>query len=188
MDQYLKDLLKMLAFAATVATIPLIVAFAGLQPPWPPAVEYVSAVFILMAALVMWEWARAAKRGVRRRFILAGMAFTIIGIGLYLPLYSLYVVDVPNSKERVVRGTECTGDARLIYPKDCPNLPPEALPSAEWNAEYLWTSGSIMRIRLGLVAGWLGFTAGLIAFVGAVIAGRPVTRKPKAQDGAEASS
>jgi len=179
MDQYLKDLLKILGFAAGVATIPLIVAFAGLQPPWPPAVEYVSAVFILMAALVMWEWGRDAKRSVRRKLIIAGMALTVIGIGAYLPLYSLYVVDVPGSKERVVRGTECTANGRLVYPDDCPNLPPEALPSAEWDANYLWTSGSIMRVRLGLVAAWLGFTAGLIAFVGAVIAGRPVSRGGK---------
>ena len=182
MDEYLKDLLKILAFAASVATIPLLVAFAGLQPPWPPAVEYVSAVFILMAALAMWEWGRAAKTGVRRRLIIAGMVLTVAGIGAYLPLYSLYVVDVPNSKERVVRGTECTANARLLYPDSCPNLPPEALPSAEWNPETLWTSGSIMRVRLGLVAGWLGFTAGLIAFVGAVIAGRPV-RRPRGESG-----
>jgi len=164
MDQYLKDILKILGFAAGVATIPLIVAFAGLQPPWPPA------------ALVMWEWARAAKRGIRRRLIIAGMVLTVIGIGAYLPLYSLYVVNVSHSKQRVVRGTVCTANAKLLYSNDCPDLPPEALPQAGWNADYLWTSGSIMRVRLGLVAGWLGFIAGLMAFVGAVIAGRPLTR------------
>jgi hypothetical protein len=177
MDQYLKDLVKILGFAAAVATIPLLVAFARLQPPWPPAVEYVSAVFILMAALAMWEWGRAAKRGVRRKLIIAGMALTTVGIGTYLPLYSLYVADIPNSKERVVRGTECTADAKLLYPNHCPDLSSEALSSAEWNPEVLWTSGSIMRVRLGLVAGWLAFTAGLIAFVGAVIAGRPVSHR-----------
>jgi hypothetical protein len=188
MDQYLKDLLKMLAFAAAVATVPLIVAFAGLQPPWPPAVEYVSAVFILMAALVMWEWARAARREARRRLIVAGMALTIIGIGAYLPLYSLYVENVPDSNERVVRGTVCTANARLVYPDQCPNLPPEALPSAGWNAQYLWTSASIMRVRLGLVAAWIGFTAGLIAFVGAVIAGRPATGRRKETPATEPKS
>jgi hypothetical protein len=179
MDRYLKDLLKILGFAAAVATVPLIVAFAGLQPPWPPAVEYVSAVFILMAALVMWEWGRAAKRGVRRRLMIAGMALTLIGIGVYLPLYSLYVEDVPGSEERVVRGTECTENAKLVYSNQCPSLPPDALPSAGWDAQYLWTSASIMRVRIALVAAWIGFTAGLIAFVGAVVAGRPVTRVSK---------
>ena len=177
MDQYLKDLVKILGFAAAVATIPLLVAFARLQPPWPPAVEYVSAVFILMAALAMWEWGRAARTGVRRRLMIAGMVLTIVGITAYLPLYSLYVVDVPNSKERLIRGTECTADARILYRDSCPDLPSEALSSAEWKPEVLWTSGSIMRVRLGLVAGWLGFTAGLIAFVGAVIAGRPVSHR-----------
>ena len=124
MDQYLRDLIKILGFAAGVATIPLIVAFAGLQPPWPPAVEYVSAVFILMAALVMWEWGRGAKRGARRRLIVAGMALTIIGIGAYLPLYSLYVVDVTDF--RAARGSrhamhgECQARLSRRMPKSSP--------------------------------------------------------------------
>ncbi|GAA3894753.1 hypothetical protein GCM10022276_12350 [Sphingomonas limnosediminicola] len=185
MDQYLKDLLKILAFGATIATIPLIVAFAGLQPPWPPAVEYVSAVFILMAALAMWEWGRAAKRASRRGLMILGMALCTIGIGAYLPLYSLYVVDVPDTKDRVVIGTECTASAKLVYPLDCPHLPLEALPSAEWKAQRLWTSTSIMRVQLALVAAWISFTAGLMAFVGAVIAGRPVSgRRHQARESA----
>lgn len=179
MDDYLKDLLKVLAFAAAVATIPLIAAFARLQPPWPPAIEYVSAVFIMMAALVMWEWGRAAKRTKRRGLIIAGMALTILGIGSYLPLYSLFVQNVANSEERVIRGTQCTRDAQLVYKDACPSLPPDALPSAEWNADYLWTSGSIMRVRLALVAAWLFFTAGLVAFVGAAVAGRRMSREKK---------
>ncbi len=177
MDGYFKDIARVLLFAAGAATLPLIAAFAGLQPPWPPAVEYVSAVFILIAALVMWEWARGARRAVRRRFILAGLALTVIGIGAYLPLYSQFVEPIPGSKIRVVRGTQCTPRAQLVYPADCPELPRDALRDAEWEANVLWTRSSIMQVQLILVAAWLAFIAGLIAFVGAVIAGRPVTGK-----------
>lgn len=177
MDSYFKDIARVLLFAAGAATLPLIAAFAGLQPPWPPAVEYISAVFILIAALVMWEWVRGARRVIRRRFILAGLTLTIVGIGAYLPLYSLYVLPIPGSKIRVVKGTECTRRAQLVYPNDCPNLSRDALRDAEWEANVLWTPGSIMRIQMMLVAGWLAFIGGLIAFIGAVIAGRPVTGK-----------
>lgn len=180
MDQYLKDIAKVLGFAGGAATLPLIAAFANLQPPWPPAIEYVSAVFILMAALVMWEWGRATRRTARRRLIVAGMLLTVIGIGAYLPLYSLYVEAIPGSGERVVKGMTCTPEARQVWPGKCPHLPPDALPSAEWDASLLWTAGSIMGVRLMLVAAWLAFTAGLVAFVGAVIAGRPIARTRRA--------
>lgn len=179
MDSYLKDLIKILGVAAAFAALPLLVGFAGLAPPWPPAVAYVTAVFILIAALVMWEWVRDVSRTVRRRFILAGIALTVIGLGVYLPFYSLYVQDVPGSDERVVRGTKCTPKAQLVYAAECPELPRDALRAAEWQAEVLWTRGSIMQVQLVLVAAWLAFTAGLIAFVGAVIAGRPTAGRPR---------
>jgi len=177
MDGYLKDIAKTLGFAAGVAALPLIVAFAKLQPPWPPAIEYVSSVFVLMAALVMWEWGRKAKRAIRRRFILAGMVLTVIGIGAYLPLYSMYVQAEPSTGERVIKGAVCTPDALLIFPRQCPQLPSEALPAAEWDATRLWTQDSILEVRMMLVAAWLCFTAGLVAFVGAVVAGRPTIKK-----------
>ena len=44
----------------------------------------------------------------------------------------------------------------------------------------------IPQWSIALVAAWLAFTAGLVAFVGAVIAGRPVSRRPKRR-AAEAS-
>jgi hypothetical protein len=177
MDEYLKDIAKTLGFAAGLAALPLFVAFAKLQPPWPPAIEYVSSVFILMAALVMWEWGRNAKRAVRRRFILAGMALTVIGIGAYLPLYSMFVQVEPSTGERIVRGMVCTPEALLIYPRQCPQLPSDALPSVEWDATQLWTQASILQVRMMLVAAWLCFTAGLVAFVGAVVAGRRTGKK-----------
>lgn len=175
MDSYLKEIVKVLAFGAGVATLPLIAAFATLQPPWPPAIEYVSAVFIVMAALAMWEWGRGASRVVRRRLVIAGMVLTVGGIGAYLPLYSQYVVTVPASHERLVRGTDCTPAARAVY-RDCPDPSDREVAEAEWDAERLWTRASILRVRLELVAAWLCFTAGLVAFVGAVVAGRRVPR------------
>jgi hypothetical protein len=173
MNSYLKDLIQVLTIAGTLATLPLLAAFAGLQPPWPPAIAYVTAAFILMSALVMWEWVRGSRRAVRRRFILAGIALTILGIGAYLPLYWLFVEPIPGSSARVVRGTVCTPVAQRTYPDQCPDLSRDVLRGAEWEANLLWTRTSIMQVQLGLVTAWIAFAAGLVAFVGAVIAGRP---------------
>jgi hypothetical protein len=176
MDAYFKDLLKVLGLAAALATIPLIAAFAKLQPPWPPAIEYVSAVFIIACALVMWEWGRRARRSLRRSFIIAGLVLILGGIGTYLPLFSRYVALDPNSATSVVRGSVCTPDAEELYGRLCPDLPDEALLQAGWDAELLWTRASIESSRLWLVGAWLAFITGLIAMIGASVAGRPMTR------------
>lgn len=176
MDAYFKDLLKVLALAAALATIPLIAAFARLQPPWPVAIEYISAVFIIACALVMWEWGRGARRSVRRAFIAVGLALILGGIATYLPLYSSYVTDDPGSATRVVRGSVCTPDALDLYGRLCPDLPEDALREAGWDAELLWTRASIRSSQLWLVGAWLCFITGLIAMIGASVAGRPMSR------------
>ncbi len=179
MDAYFKDLLKVLALAAALATIPLIAAFAKLQPPWPPAIEYVSAVFIVACALIMWEWVRRARRSLRRIFIIAGLVLILGGIGTYLPLYSSYVTDDDDSPTRVVRGSVCTPEALELYGSQCPDLPNDALREAGWNAELLWTRNSIQSSRLWLVGAWLAFITGLIAMIGASVAGRAMGRGGK---------
>lgn len=179
MDQYFKDLLKVLALASALATVPLIAAFAKLQPPWPPAIEYVSAVFIVVCALIVWEWVRRSRRSIRRGFIVAGLLLTVGGVATYLPVYSGYVTSDDSSDRRVVRGSACTAEAQLLYRDQCPDLPDEALREAGWNAELLWTRASILSSRMWLVGTWLCFITGLIAIVGASVAGRPTNRKSR---------
>lgn len=175
MDDYFKDIVKILAFAAGIAALPLMLAFAKLQPPWPPAIEYVSAAFILMAALVMWEWGRGARRVVRRRLMIAGLLLTIIGAAAYLALYSMFVVPMPSG-DRLIKGLACTSNALRVFADSCPFLTANQMETAEFNPETLWTLPSILQVRMMLVAAWLCFTAGLVAFVGAVVAGRPTAR------------
>ena len=173
-SDYLKNLLKVLGFAAAFAALPLIAAFADLQPPWPPAIGYVSAGLVILAGLIVWEWTRRTKVRSRRTWIVAAAVLTVIGLGSYLTLYSLFVEPAPGAHLRVVRGFVCTADARKVYGDACPDLPREALARAEWEAVNLWTRGSLTLARLGLAGAWMVFMTGWIAALGAVIAGRKV--------------
>ena len=65
-SDYLKNLMKVLGFGAAFAALPLIAAFADLQPPWPPAIGYVSAGLVMLAALIVWEWTRRTRTRSRR--------------------------------------------------------------------------------------------------------------------------
>lgn len=169
---YLQNLVKVLGIGAAFAAIPLFASLASLQPPWPPAIGFVSAALVLLGALIIWEWTRNSRIRRRRRAILAATAMTLLGLFAYLTLYSFFIETVPGTSERLVRGYECTADALLIYKQACPDLPRDALQDAEWDSLVLWTRSSLTTVRLALAGAWLLFTAGLIMAVGAVIAGR----------------
>lgn len=182
-DTYLKNLRHVLLVGGGFASLPLLLSLASLQPPWPPAIGYVSAGLVLLGALFVWEWVRNAGTRARRRWMLAALVLTLGGIGAYLVGYSLFVENVPGSDARVIRGYECTREAALVHGAACPDLPRDALRDAEWEAPLLWTRGSLTVVRLGLAASWLMFTVGLIAAIGAVVAGRDFAPRPRRRGG-----
>jgi uncharacterized membrane protein YfcA len=173
----LKRIYDVVGIGGGAAAIPMLAAFADLQPPWPPAIAYVSAAMILMAALAAIEWGRNSKQVFRRRLIIGSAVATLIGLFAYLTLYSLFVENVPGADVRVIKGYECTSEAALIFSDRCPDLGGKELRGAAWHAENLWTRESITFIRIGLTACWLLFTAGLIGMVGSVVAGRRAAAK-----------
>jgi len=169
---YLSNIAKVLGVGAAFASLPFFASLTSLQPPWPPAIGFVSTALVLLASLVIWEWTRNSRVHNRRRLIAIAASLTIVGLMAYLIMYSLFVEEVSGSDARVIRGYECTRAAAMVYPEDCPDLPPDALPGAEWDSAQLWTRSSITAVRLALTISWLLFTAGLIGAVGAVVAGR----------------
>jgi hypothetical protein len=172
MDQYLRDLLKVVGIGGAFALLPALAVLAGLSPPWPPAIGGVSALLILVFSLIVWEWVRKSRTSHRRAWILAALVLTLAGLFGYLILYSLFIEPVPGTDERAIRGFTCTPDALKVHKQACPDLPREALEDAEWESLKLWTRQSVTLVRLGLAVSWLVFTAGLIATVGAILAGR----------------
>lgn len=171
-EQYLKRLTGVLALGAAFAAIPFFASLSRLEPPWPPAIGYVSSALVLVGALVAWEWTRSAKVGHRRRWIVIAVAMTFAGLVSYLTLYSLFVVNIPGATDRLIRGYTCTHDTLLIYKYQCPELSMAALEDSGWEPAELWTQGSITIVRLGLTLSWLVFIAGLIVSVGSIVAGR----------------
>jgi hypothetical protein len=174
-ESYLRRITGVLAIGAAFASIPLFASLSRLEPPWPPAIGYVSAALVLIGSLIAWEWTRAAALRHRRRWILVATILTLAALSVYLTLYSLFVETVPGTSARLIRGYACTSEAEQVQNmlgNQCPDLPREALEDAGWNPYELWTRSSITMVRLGLVLSWLIFTAGLVVVVGAIVAGR----------------
>lgn len=168
---YLRSLKSVLLIGGAFASLPLLTSFAGLQPPWPPAIGPLSGAAVFLASLIVWEWTKHGHKQRRRSWIIASAICCSFGLVLYLFLYSRFIDNIPGSTARVIRGYECTASAKLVYGQSCPNLPADALQGAEWESTELWTRASVTNIRLALAIAWLLFTCGLIAAVGAVVAG-----------------
>lgn len=171
LSKYLNNLIKVLAIGAGFASIPLFAALAELQPPWPPAVGFVSAALVLLGSLVVWEWTRNAKVANRRRWIARATAVTILSLFLYLGLFSTFTYPL-EGRPRTIIGFECKSEPLRVYKVSCAELEGAILEGGGGNPNTFWTARSITAVRLALNAAWLGFTAGLIMAVGAIVAGR----------------
>lgn len=169
-DHFFKELLTVFGYAAAFASIPLFASFQQLQPPWPVAIGYVSSAIILVASVLVWEFGPGLLQGRRRAMLVAAVGLTIIGLFAYLYLYSSFVV--PVGDERYIIGHECNVQTRAVYPQNCPFLGETELARAGYDPGLLFTKSSLTNVRLGLVAAWLVFVAGLMAAVAWAVAGK----------------
>ena len=76
---------------AALAALPFFASLADLQPPWPPAIGFVSSALVLLSSLLAWEWTRRSRIRNRRLLTLASVALTVIGLfGYFDPLLALH--------------------------------------------------------------------------------------------------
>src|SRR3546814_17637277 len=86
--------------------------------------------------------------------MVVGILVAALAAGVYLHQLSAHTYVTQATGERFAMGTECTADARTVFGDTCPRLGMDALRSAEYEAERLWTRESIDAWRLRLVAAW----------------------------------
>ncbi|MBV9882429.1 MAG: hypothetical protein JO276_05420 [Sphingomonadaceae bacterium] len=168
-DNYFSEILKVLAFGATVATIPLFASMENLQPPWPTAVAYVSAALIVVGALIAREFGAGASSAALRRLLLLASTLTVVGLFAYLYLYATLVLTLEGG-DRLILGYACNNEAQQMYER-CPHLTAVELSEDEYDPERFYTLESLTAAKLSLVAAWITFMAGLVAVVGWAIAG-----------------
>ena len=145
--------LSLWAFGGSLV-IPFAADLADLSPPWPSKIVPVTAVVELLALVLVFHFCREAKpRTVSVVLALSAALFAVSGIA-YLSAVSYFVYEVPTTKERFVKGYECTPDAQLVFENRCPDLGIDELKTAEYESERLWTRRSITVTRTGLATLW----------------------------------
>jgi hypothetical protein len=160
-------LVRAVAGGGALALLLLAAWLGGLAPP-ASAVGWIAALLALAipagvigSGQIKW-WTKRGVQGVLLAMLVAAAA-------VYGWTSSSYVIEGENGAP-LVRGTECTPDARLVFESECPDLPADALADAAYDPAILWTAASIGRVKLMiggawaaiaataalLVAGWLG--------------------------------
>jgi ABC-type xylose transport system permease subunit len=134
--------------------VPFAAALADLSPPWPAGIVPITAVAELLALVLVFQFFKNSKRRVTNRLLLLSVAIFAITMTVYLIAFSYFTYRVPTTKERFVKGYKCTINAEKVFKDRCPDLGLDELRTAGYEAERLWTSGSIALVRTGLALVW----------------------------------
>lgn len=139
------------AGGAVLALLLLAAWLGGLAPPGSPAGWLAALLALAIPAGAVASggnglWSRGAMRGA----LLALLVGAAAGYGW---TRSAYVIAGENGAP-LVRGSECTPDARLVFESACPDLPSDALADAAYDPAALWTAASIGRVKSILAAAW----------------------------------
>ena len=135
--------------------LPFVANFAMISPPWPPHSSALAAIVEFAAiALFYFGLKGPTTGGYHQIWILASCTLGIL-ILVYLWAVSTFTYELLPTKERWVKGYECTDMATTVFKDRCPYLGLNELRSAEYNAEQLWTTRSIAVVSALLMGTWL---------------------------------
>jgi ABC-type xylose transport system permease subunit len=134
--------------------VPFAASLADLSPPWPPGIVPVTAVVELLALVLVFQFFKTARRQIINVVLILSVALFAVTSVVYLSAISYFTYQVPTTKERFVKGYECTPDAQMVFKNRCPDLGLDELRTAEYDAERLWTRKSLAVTRTGLALVW----------------------------------
>jgi hypothetical protein len=158
---------KMSAWAAggSVA-LPFIASFISIIPPWPASLNVMTAIFQLLALILVFQAYKRTPRAKVTRNIALLFAACFLIIVVYVVLFSLFTIHVPQASRSIVVGYECLANAKRVYGADCPFLNLDQLASASYDEFLLWTKPSIAVMRAIFIVLWFLFFICLAALIG----------------------
>ena len=165
--QLLKEFRGLSVWAAGGSVVlPFIASFIAVIPPWPGGLNVMTSVFQLVALIFVYQAYSGSKRATitRNIGILAVALFVIILV--YMVLFSIVTIYVPEAKRSIVIGYECVEAAKLVFKNKCPFLDLEDLAGVAYDEFLLWTRTSIALTRILLIALWFLFFICLAALIG----------------------
>jgi hypothetical protein len=133
--------------------VPLADYAIRLGPPWPDGLAIITSIVELLVVLTVFHfWYRSSYKRASRRMLLA-IALLVGCFGVYLYLNSLFTFTAGANAAKYIKGYAVRPDVAPLITADF--TVDDALASSEYNAEAVWTKGSIAVMRIILLFLWL---------------------------------
>jgi hypothetical protein len=139
----LSGMKKLVALGASAIT-PVVAAFAGISPPWPPGVTKISVILVTLMLALAWPTVSASTPARRHRLILLAAVACLVFLFVYLALFSVFVFNVPTSAKAVI-----------VLGFGCPGSYERLLQGAQFEPGEIWTRWSIVAVQAAIFASWL---------------------------------
>jgi hypothetical protein len=153
----------------SAVAVPFAAALVDLSPPWPKGAVLATAIVELLALALVFQFLRRSRKGLINGTLAASVLVLAVVSPIYLLQLSLYSYEVPTTRERFVKGDECTPAAHKVFADRCPDLGLDELKTAEYAAERLWTRRSVASVRVRLVLLWAAAFAALATALGSFL-------------------
>jgi hypothetical protein len=149
--------------------VPFAADRASLSPPWPSGIVLLTAISELVVLMLVYQFLKSARRRTINVVLTVSAIVLATIVTGYVTMASLYIYQVPTTKERFVKGYLCTPEAATVFGAKCPDLGLSELSTANFEAEALWTRSSIAKVRIALVVNWISAFVALAVLMGSFI-------------------
>jgi hypothetical protein len=167
------------AIAKFAVAIPLIDLVLNLGPPWPERIANTTAVvllqiLVLMCSFVIWRQGTGKLYHIKAWLLGSAIAFAVLFLFLYIPLFANFIEDWPDRWNRVVCGYEYNPAIKKLVETDPVMWTPRTLVQYFMDATHdetsIWTAGSVKTMRSVLLIVWLCVNSAYAIAVSAFVA------------------
>lgn len=134
--------------------LPLADIWLKLGPPPSKAIGGLTALAEFLAVVCVFQfWSRMQDGKLRTRMKISHSLF-LVGMASSLLLLSRFSVSPGQDREKVIEGYSLRSDIRPLINDSYPAE--QALRDSEYDAEKVWTKGSIAILHLLIIVAWTG--------------------------------
>jgi hypothetical protein len=157
------------ATLGAAAAAPFVAALAGITPPSPTGIMFITGLVELVVLILVFQFLRPRSRATVNWVLSRAAAMLLIFSAVYLLLFFLFTFETPSPNPRGVRGFICKSEITIAEKLECPLISPLLIANAGYQADLLWKPWTIVAMRFALASLWFLNFINLSIVIGAFI-------------------